>query len=35
MLDKIRVRKFMFFALGISISLSILYFLQQWLGKGD
>jgi len=35
MFDKTKVRKFMFFSLGIAISLSILYFLQLWFGTGD
>jgi len=35
MFDKVKVRRFMFFSLGISISLGILYFLQQWFGIGS
>jgi hypothetical protein len=35
MMNKEKARRFMFFALGVSISLSILYVLQQWLGGGN
>lgn len=34
MFSKEKARRFMFFALGISISLGILYFLQKWFGNG-
>lgn len=32
MIDKTKARKFMFFSLGISLSLGILYLLQKLLG---
>jgi len=35
MFDKIKVRKFMFFSLGIAISLSILYIFQRWFSSGN
>ncbi len=35
MFDKTKARKFMFFSLGIAISLSILYILQRWFGSGN
>jgi len=33
--DKTKVGKFMFFSLGIAISLSILHILQQWFGSNN
>lgn len=35
MIDQTKVRKFMFFSLGIALSLSILYLLQQWFGNDN
>jgi hypothetical protein len=35
MFDKAKVRRFMFFSLGIAISLSILYVLQKWFGAAE
>ncbi len=35
MINPEKVRRFMWFSLGIVISLSILYFLQKMLGAGD
>lgn len=35
MFNKTKARRFMFFSLGVSISLTILYFLQKWFGNGN